>query len=83
MCKFLSLNDIIAAQNIAKISIFLYQKRAYELQMKIEEFAELLGVTSEKIIEWESANYNFSIEDLATIASKLNLKLNIEFTSNT
>lgn len=40
-------------------------------------FAELMGVTQSQISKWENGDFNFTIEKLCEIASKLDLDLNI------
>ncbi len=76
---YLSKSDIYASKAIAKISMFLFQKRR-ELGMTQKAFAERMGVTQGMVSKWESAEYNFTVENIAQIAEKLNVTFEIEFT---
>jgi len=75
---FLSKTDIYAAKAIAKISMFIYQYRR-ELNMTQKAFAEMMGVTQGMVSKWESADYNFSIDNIAQIAEKLGHTFDIVF----
>jgi transcriptional regulator with XRE-family HTH domain len=57
-------------------AIFDYRLRHNLSQKKL---AEKLGVTQPMITKLESGDYNYTIEQLWKIATKLNFKLNIEF----
>lgn len=76
--NYISKGDVYAANVIAKVSMFIY-KRRQELQMTQKEFAEMMGVTQGMVSKWESADYNFTIENIAHIAEKLNTTFDIEF----
>lgn len=78
MSNYISKSDVYAANVIAKVSMFIY-KRRQELQMTQKEFAEMMGVTQGMVSKWESADYNFTIENIAHIAEKLNTTFDIEF----
>lgn len=61
-----------------KISIALFDYRLkYKLSQK--KLAEKLGVTQPMVAKLESGDYNYTVEQLWKIASKLNFKFNIEF----
>lgn len=60
-----------------KISKALYQKRK-QLNMSQNEFAKFMGVTQGMVSKWESFEYNFTIESLCDIFSKINIDFNIE-----
>lgn len=78
MSQFLSKSDIYSARAIAKISAFIlkYRKKA---NMSQKSFAEMMGVSQGMVSKWESAEYNFSIENIAHISEKLNVTFDIEF----
>ncbi len=77
--NYISKSDVYAANAIAKISAFIY-KRRLDLQMTQKAFAEMMGVTQGMVSKWESAEYNFTIENIAQISEKLNVIFDIEFT---
>ena len=78
MSNYISKSDVYAANVIAKVSMFIY-KRRQELQMTQKDFAKMMGVTQGMVSKWESADYNFTIENIAHIAEKLNTTIDIEF----
>lgn len=78
MSNYTSKSDIYAANAIAKISAFIYQYRMKE-KMTQASFAEMMGVTQSMVSKWESAEYNFTIENIAQISEKLNVTFEIEF----
>jgi len=61
-----------------KISIALFDYREkHKLSQK--KLAEMLGVTQPMVAKLESGDYNYTIEQLWKIATKLNFKFNIDF----
>ncbi|MDF2540123.1 MAG: family transcriptional regulator, partial [Herbinix sp.] len=78
---YLTPADLIAARLLAKISSTIVKKRI-DLNLTQKEFAEFLGVTQGMVSKWESEDYNFTIEALANICEKLDLKLDIVMRSN-
>lgn len=76
MSEQLSLSDLIAAEQLAKISAKIAKVRL-KLGMNQTEFAKLIGVNQSMVSKWESEDYNFSVESLAKICEKLNLELEI------
>lgn len=61
-----------------KISTALFDYRLkYDLSQK--KLAEKLGVTQPMVAKLESGDYNYTVEQLWKIASKLNFKLGIDF----
>ena len=61
-----------------KISIALFDYRQkHKLSQK--KLAEKLGVTQPMIAKLESGDYNYTVEQLWKIATKLNFKFNIDF----
>lgn len=78
MSQFISKSDIYSARAIAKISAFILKYRK-EANMSQKSFAEMMGVTQSMVSKWESANYNFTIENIAQISEKLNVTFDIEF----
>lgn len=61
-----------------KISIALFDYRQkHKLSQK--KLAEKLGVTQPMVAKLESGDYNYTVEQLWKIATKLNFKFNIDF----
>jgi len=79
LSEYLSKSDIYASKAIAKISMFILKSRQ-DLNMTQKAFAQMMGVTQAMVSKWESAEYNFTIENIAHIAEKLNTTFEIEFT---
>ena len=76
MAQDLDYSDMVAAEQIAKISTAIVTERI-RLGMNQKDFAEYLGLSIDTIIQMESGNYDYSTEELAKIFEKLNLKWNI------
>lgn len=72
----LSESDVIAAEQLAKISATLAVSRL-QRGMNQKEFAEFMGVSQGMVSKWESEDYNFTVETLAKICAKLQLDLDI------
>lgn len=70
-------SDLIASEQLARISATIAKCRI-DMEMNQQEFAAYLGVSQGMVSKWESENYNFTIETLAKICSKLSLDLDIE-----
>ena len=64
------MNEHISGQDVKELR--------KSLGMTQKEFAHLLGVSQSMVSKWESEYYNFSIESLANICSKLGWDLNVE-----
>lgn len=79
LSEYLSKSDVYASKAIAKISMFIFKSRQ-DLNMTQKAFAQMMGVTQAMVSKWESAEYNFTIENIAHIAEKLNATFDIEFT---
>lgn len=73
-----SAGDLRAASIIGKISAFIVKRRS-EMNMTQEELAERVGVSLKTVSKWESADYNFSVEEIAKIAEALGAKAEINF----
>ncbi len=78
MANYISKSDVYAASAIAKISAFIYKYRQ-DKKMTQKAFAKFMGVTQGMVSKWESASYNFTIENIAQISEKLNVTFDIEF----
>lgn len=74
----ISAGNLCAAKVIGKISAFICNQRNY-LKMTREEFAKRVGVSLKTVSKWESADYNFSVEEIAKIAEALGAKVDINF----
>ena len=75
----LSKADIIAGNLRHEISETIYNKRI-ALGMTQEQFAKHMGVSQGMVSKWESFSYNFSLEHIAEIFSKL--EIDISFKTN-
>ncbi len=71
-------SDIYAASVLGKISAFIINSRM-EKNMSQAEFAKLMDVSQGMISKWESAEYNFTVESIAQIVSKLNYSFDLQF----
>lgn len=76
MSEEIDLSDIVAAEQLAKISSAIIKCRV-DKKMSQKEFAEFIGVSQGMVSKWESEDYNFTVEGLAKICEKLNLDLDI------
>ena len=76
MAEQLSPSDLIAAEQLAKISTAIAKKRI-EMDMNQSDFAKFMEVSQGMVSKWESEEYNFTVETLAKISDKLNLELDI------
>lgn len=72
----LSPADVLSSKLMAQVSSAITRERI-KLRMNQSEFAKHIGVTQSQVSRWEHGNYNFSLEKIADIASKLNLDVNI------
>ena len=68
--------DIYAAIALAKVSATITKKRA-SLNMNQKQFADYMGVSQAMVSKWESGDYNFTIQTIANISSKLNYSFEI------
>jgi len=75
--QYLKDSDILAATALAKISATITKKRV-ALNMNQTAFAKHMGVSQSMVSKWESGNYNFTIETIAEICSKLRCGFDIE-----
>lgn len=76
MSEQLSRSDIVAAEQLAKVSATI-TKRRLEMKMNQKDFAKFLGVSQSLVSKWESEDYNFTIETLAKICDRLDLNLDV------
>jgi transcriptional regulator with XRE-family HTH domain len=72
----LSPADVLSSKLMAQVSTAITKERL-KLRMTQAEFAQHIEVTQSQVSRWERGNYNFSLEKIADIASKLNLDVNI------
>jgi len=77
MAQDLDYSDMVAAEQIAKISTAIVTERI-RLGMNQKDFAEYLGFSKFTLIQMESGNYNYNIEELSEIFEKLGIDWNIE-----
>lgn len=69
-------SDIKAAALLAKISSRIVQYRIQN-NMSQKELAQFLGVSQSMISKYEGRNYNYSIESLCKIFTKMNIDISI------
>ena len=77
LSESLSYGDVLAGEQLAKISSAIVKARI-EKDMTQTEFAEYMGVSQGMVSKWESEDYNFTIEALASICEKLDWDMNVE-----
>ncbi len=75
----LSPAEVLSSKLIAQVSTAITKERV-KLRMTQSEFAKHINVTQSQISRWEHGNYNFSLEKISSIATKLNMDVNISFT---
>lgn len=76
MAEPLPASDIVAAIVKAKVSGQIVDWRvSHKLTQK--EFASFMEVSQSQVSKWENGDFDFSIEMLAKLACKLDLRLNI------
>ena len=61
---------------LADIAVKIRGKRK-AMQMSQKEFAEFLGVSQSMVSKWEGAEYNFSIEKLVDLFTRLDIPIDI------
>ena len=81
MSEYLTKSDIYASRAIAKISALVIKYR-HNAGMTQEEFANMMNATPDEISKWESANYNFTFEEIAEICERLGCAFDIEIGVN-
>ncbi|MCD8222714.1 MAG: helix-turn-helix domain-containing protein [Clostridiales bacterium] len=74
----LSPGDILSAKLQAQVSTAITKERK-KLGMTQAQFARHINVTQSLISRWECGNYNFSVDKIADIASRLDLDADITF----
>ena len=72
----LSAEDKAETDMKAEIAIHIHEKRM-GMNMSQEEFADFMGVSGKMVSEWESGEYNFSVDNLTRLMAALGLKLEI------
>lgn len=86
LCDYFSDNlseaDIKKAHYLSEIASAITSARV-ALRMTQTEFAKYMDVTQGMVSKWENGDYNFTVEKLVDIFSKLNLDLDIRVLSCT
>ena len=80
LTKNISDSDLLAAYKLSEISMAITRERVSR-NMSQQEFAEFMGVSQGMVSKWENGDYNFTIEKLAEIASKLDMNLELNLIS--
>ena len=75
-----TLKDVYSAEMEAYITNVLIQNRL-RLGYNRKQFAKYLEVPLDKIIQWEDETYNFTLDELASLCEKLNLKPKVRLES--
>lgn len=78
----LSPEEKLEADLLAEIAVRLRRRRD-ELGMTQIEFARLNNVTQAMVSKWESGEYNFTVQTLAKVFSKIGLSLTLSFATET
>lgn len=81
MAEHLSKADILSSSVIAKVSSAIIKERS-RLKMTQKEFAQKMNVTQGMVSKWESAEYNFTLENISKICEKVGMSYDIAFTSD-
>lgn len=74
----LSPADVLVSKLMAQASTALTKERL-RLHMDQSEFAKHIGVMQSQVSRWEQGDYNFSLDEIATMAAKLNLDVNLNW----
>lgn len=74
--QHLDVTDILTVDALAKISAAITKERV-ALGMNKSDFAKHLGVSQSTLSKWESGDYNFKINTISKIFSKLGLAFDI------
>ncbi|HIZ83966.1 MAG TPA: helix-turn-helix transcriptional regulator [Firmicutes bacterium] len=74
--EFVADADIKSARILSNISVAIFKKRM-EMNMSQKAFAEYMDVSQSMISKWESGTYNFTIDTLIRICSKLDLNFDV------
>lgn len=69
--------DVLVSKLMAQVSAALTNERLWR-HMDQSVFAKHIGVTRSQVSRWEQGDYNFSIEEIAEIAAKLNLDVDMD-----
>lgn len=72
----LSPADVLSAKLMGQISSAITKERL-DLNLTQKEFASHIDAAQSLVSRWERGDYNFSINKIAEIASKLDLDVNI------
>lgn len=72
----LSPDEKQSCELIAKIAMCIFDARK-NLGMNQKQFAKHLGVSQGMVSKWESAEYNFTIENISEIFNKLKMDFDI------
>lgn len=70
--------EIMANDLRYDVCIMIHEYRTKQ-QINQREFAKYMGVTQSMVSKWESGDYNFSLEQLAKICSKLGCEPKLTF----
>ncbi|MDF2952299.1 MAG: family transcriptional regulator [Anaerocolumna sp.] len=79
--KYISEEDIIIANLLAKISGVIVKKRL-DMNMTQREFADYMQVSQGMVSKWESKDYNFTIETLVHVCTKLDIQVDVVIKSD-
>jgi transcriptional regulator with XRE-family HTH domain len=76
------LHRVYKTELLFKISSMILDLRINK-DMSQKQLADLFNVTQGMISKWESAKYNFTVEQICKISEKLNVKPTIGFINST
>ena len=75
--SLLSQEEKMEADLLADISIQIHTRRI-EMEMTQEEFAKFNNVTQTMVSKWESGEYNFTVQTLAKVFSRIGLSFTFD-----
>lgn len=75
-----TLKDVYSAEMEAYLTDVLIKERL-RLGYNRKQFAKYLEIPLNRVIQWEDETYNFTLEELASLCEKLNLKPKVKLES--
>ena len=70
------ISDVISSKCMSDLSSLIVEKRL-DLGLTQKQFAEYVHVSQAMVSKWEGGDYNFSIKELAELAERLGMDLQV------
>lgn len=70
------ISDVISSKCMSDLSSSIVEKRL-DLGLTQKQFAEYVHVSQAMVSKWEGGDYNFSIKELAELAERLGMDLQV------